>query len=306
MCALWLHHNKPVEHLLGIIEAKKTNAEAIAGYISDFLQSRSITFEKMLGLGFDGASTTSGNRTGIQTRLRLHAPSAIYVHCRYQLLQLAAVNAAGQHAEVKRVLGTLLTIWKAFYYSPKKAEKLKESQAELQSPEVKMQKPSDTRWLACERAVRAVWLCLPALVTTFEEIYDETGDAEAHGIAILSTKYKTVACIYMLYYVLHTVVALQASVPAMVESTTRRLMELTKNVNTCTRFKDHSSVFTDDAQLGAKNIVVKRKKITCFFTRSIVGTCKVLLTTLIEGWSLQILSLLCLFLIHDISQLTIN
>jgi len=55
---------------------------------------------KTRGLGFDGASTMSGNRTSVQTRLRLHAPSAIYVHCRCHLLQLAAVNAAGEHAEV--------------------------------------------------------------------------------------------------------------------------------------------------------------------------------------------------------------
>ena len=99
----------------------------------------------MRGLGFDGASTMSGHRTGVQTRLRLHSPSAIYVHCRCHQLQLAALNAAGEHIQVKRVLGTLLTIWKAFHYSPKKAEKLAEIQAELNSPEIKMQKLSDTR-----------------------------------------------------------------------------------------------------------------------------------------------------------------
>lgn len=49
-----------------------------------------------------------------------HSPSAIYVHCRCHQLQLAALNAANEHTEVKRVLGTLLTIWKAFHYSPKK------------------------------------------------------------------------------------------------------------------------------------------------------------------------------------------
>ena len=95
----------------------------------------------------------------------------------------------------------------------------------------------NSRWLSpvinagChkERAVRAVHQSLPALVTTFEEIYNETGDAEAHGIATLLTKYKynTVACIYMLSDVLHTVAKLQeslqgkevdlASVPGMVE-----------------------------------------------------------------------------------------
>ncbi len=58
-----------------------------------------------------------------------------------------------------------------------------------------MLKPSDTRWLARERAVRVVRQSLPALVATFEEIYDEKGDAEAHGIATLLP---TVATIYML------------------------------------------------------------------------------------------------------------
>lgn len=102
-----------------------------------------------------------------------------------------------------------------------------------------MQKPSDTRWLARERAVRAVRRGLPALVSTFEEIYHDIGDAEAHGIATILTKYNTVACIYMLSDVLHTLAKLQeslqgkeidlASIPGMVESTTTRLKELKDN-----------------------------------------------------------------------------
>ena len=80
----------------------------------------------------------SGHRSGVQTHLRLHALSAVYVHCRCHKLQLAAVNAAAKHTQVNRVLGILLTIWKAFPYSPKKAEKLAEIQAELNSPEIKM------------------------------------------------------------------------------------------------------------------------------------------------------------------------
>ena len=74
-----------------------------------------------------------------------------------------------------------------------------------------MQKPSDIRWLARERAVSAVRRSLPALVSTFQEIYAETGEAESHGIATLLVKYKTVACIYMLSDVLHIVAKLQRS-----------------------------------------------------------------------------------------------
>ena len=101
VCARWLQHGRPVEHFLGIVPAKETNAEAISGYLSSFLKSRSISFVKMRGLGFDGANTMSGHRSGVQTRLRLLAPSALYVHCRCHKLQLAAVSAAQEHTEVK-------------------------------------------------------------------------------------------------------------------------------------------------------------------------------------------------------------
>ena len=84
------------------------------------------------------------------------------------------------------MFGTLLTMWKMFHYSPKKAETLAEIPAALDSPELKVQKPSDTRWLARGRCVRAVRRSLPALVATFQEMYDESGDAEAYGLARLN------------------------------------------------------------------------------------------------------------------------
>ena len=88
----------------------------------------------------------SGERRGVQVRLRVYSPSALYVHCHQ--LQLAAIHASKEHNEVRLVLGTLLTIWKTFHYSPKKAETLVEIQAVLNSPELRVNKPSDTRWLA--------------------------------------------------------------------------------------------------------------------------------------------------------------
>ena len=126
----------------------------------------------------------------------------------------------------------------------------------------------------CETAVRAVRQSLPALVTTFEEIYSETGDAEAHGIATLLVKYKTVASIYMLCDVLHTVAKLQgslqgktidlASVPGKVEGTIKRLKELKEKSDTSTWFKDHMNVFTDTSLLGSRKIVVKDEEKVSF------------------------------------------
>ena len=86
---------------MGIVHAKETNAQVIAGYLCDFMKSKDLSFENLRGLGFDGTNTMSGHRSGVQTRLRVHAPSAFYVHCRCHQLLLAAVDAAEGHVQVK-------------------------------------------------------------------------------------------------------------------------------------------------------------------------------------------------------------
>lgn len=179
---------------------------------------------------------------------------------------MAAVHSANEHSEVKCVFGTLLAIWKAFNYSAKKAEKLTEIEAELNIPELKVGKPSDTRWLARERCIRGVRRVLPALIQTFEEVYAESGDAEAYGLSKLLCTYKFVACLYMLCDVLHTVAKLQGSlqtkdldlsvIPSMVESTLERLRELKDNPVSSTWFKDHSLVFSSPDHLGNLNVTV--------------------------------------------------
>ncbi len=114
MCARWIEDGKAVEHFLGIVHAQDVTA---GQYLLNFLD---IPIQKLRGLGFDGASTTSGVRSGVQIRMRYHSPSALYIHCRCHQLQLAAVAAANEHTEVKRVFRTLLTMWKAFHYTRQK------------------------------------------------------------------------------------------------------------------------------------------------------------------------------------------
>ena len=94
---------------------------------------------------------------------------------------------------------------------------------------------------------------MPALVAMFQEMYDESGDTMAYGLARLVCKYKSVAYLYMFCDVLHTLAKLQGSlqsqglnltsVPGMVEGTIARLKELKEMPNTSTWFKDHASVF---------------------------------------------------------------
>ena len=52
------------------------------------------------------------------------------------------------------------TLWKRFYYSSKKAEAMK----------------------YCVRTIRKE---LPSLITTLDNMYDSTGDAEAYGVSLV-------------------------------------------------------------------------------------------------------------------------
>ena len=96
-------------------------------------------------MGFDGAATFSGDKTGVQRRLKEISPHALFAHCRCHVLQLASVQAANATPGINHVDTTLMTLWKFFHHSPKRAESLKEIQKVLDIPELKIVKPSDTR-----------------------------------------------------------------------------------------------------------------------------------------------------------------
>ncbi len=85
---------------------------------------------------------------------------------------------------------------------PQKAEHLKHIQSILNLPELKVVKPSETRWLSHERCVPAILKELPALIITLHELYNESGDAEAYGLAAVIGSYSGVATIVLLSVVL--------------------------------------------------------------------------------------------------------
>ena len=69
---------------------------------------------------------------------------------------------------IKHVYTTLMTLWKFFHYSPKRAKSIKEIQKVVDLPELKIVKPSDTRWLAHEYCVKAVKASYSSIVLALE------------------------------------------------------------------------------------------------------------------------------------------
>ena len=193
----WIENGEPTEHFIDLLPMKRTDAESIYSALVECLKSKNIQLSNLIGMGFDGAATFSGEKSGIQARMKKHSPHVLFVHCHCHQLQLACVQAANGTAGIEHVYVTLTTLWRFFYYSPKRAQSLKEVQKVLDFPELKIVKPSDTRWLAHERCVRAVKASYSAITTPLDHIYSESHEPEALGIKKALCKKSTIAAIYV-------------------------------------------------------------------------------------------------------------
>jgi len=202
LCFRWLVNGLPEEHFLTILHVTATDAKSITDVLTSFMSQKNLDYRKLVGQGYDGAATFSGIHSGVQKRIRAHAAHALYIHCACHRLQLASIQAGGSVLVIKKMFGSMTNLWKFFHFSPKRAEALKAVQAVLCLPELKVVKPSDTRWLSHERCIRAIRKELPALIITLQELYEESGDAEAYGLALVFSSFSGVASVILLSEVL--------------------------------------------------------------------------------------------------------
>ena len=126
ICCWWIVNRKTEEHFLTVLHICAQDASTISDVINSFLESKNLDYRKLIGQGYDGAATFAGERNGVQKRMRTLAAHSFYIHCACHRLQLASMQAANSVPEIKKMFGTMGNIWKLFY-SPKKAESLKQS-----------------------------------------------------------------------------------------------------------------------------------------------------------------------------------
>ena len=225
---------------------KRTDAESIYSALVECLKSKNIQLSNLIGMRFDGAVTFSGKKSGVQARMKKHSPHALFVHCHCHQLQLPCVQAENGTAGIEHVYVTLTTLWKFFYYYPKRAQSLKEVQKVLDFPELKIVKTSDTRWLAHERCMRAVKASYSAIITALDHIYSKSHELEALGIKKALCKKSTIAAIYLLDYVLPQVAKLS-----------RALQTENIDLSMISSLLDATLHSIDDAVLSSSNSVLE-------------------------------------------------
>ena len=143
-------------------------------------------------------------KKGVQARMKKNSPHAIFVHC--HLLQLACAQAANYTEGIKHVYITFDHPVEVFSLLSKMIRE-PEVQRVLSLPKLKIVKPSDTRWLAHERCVKAE-ANYAAIVVTLENIYEQSHEPEVLGISKARSKESTLSAIFLLDFVLALVIKL--------------------------------------------------------------------------------------------------
>ena len=73
------------KQFLTYIEVKRMDAESLATYILDTLHQHGLDTCKIVSVGYDGASVTSGHCTGVQQRIKQVVPG----HKMYNVMHIA-------------------------------------------------------------------------------------------------------------------------------------------------------------------------------------------------------------------------
>ena len=169
--------NLPKESLLGIVKiGTSKTAEALQEIIQKFLEKKKLDISNIRFTGLDRTNAMSGERKGLQCRIRHLAPYSIYLNCSNHRPVLCLVHLIKKYDILLPLDRLLISVWKHFKYSSVKQVVFEEAQKSMEQKALKILKACTTRWLThgetCNRIVSQFELLIDALNTLFFEKRD--------------------------------------------------------------------------------------------------------------------------------------
>ena len=126
----------------------------------------------------------------------------IVTHCSAHRLSLASCDASDASSMVPRFQQILNQIYVFFSRSFVRTAELSEMRKALNEPHLKLQQPTETRWLSHQNAVDAPRRCLNAVYTTLQQEAAERAEATAYGLCKEIEKPEFIASLLLLSNIL--------------------------------------------------------------------------------------------------------
>ena len=173
ICIRWVNKDfEANEEFLGLHEVESTNATSLMAMIRDVMIRLNLSFSKLRGQCYDGASSMSGIRTGVATQIQKEEPRAVYTHCYGHSLNLACSDTIKRCKVMNDALDVTQEICKLVKKSPHRDALLHRIKEQLSdnSPGIRVLCP--TRWTVRAKALGSILENYHAL----QMLWDGSGD----------------------------------------------------------------------------------------------------------------------------------
>ena len=109
---------------VALLKLNRVRAVDTADALVKCLENLGLSLSELRGQGYDGTSTMSGHKSGVEARIREKQPKAVYTHCASHSLNLVIVKSCSV-PEIRNCIDSIksTTIW--VKYSPKREALLK-------------------------------------------------------------------------------------------------------------------------------------------------------------------------------------
>uniref|UniRef100_A0A1X7U3E0 DUF4371 domain-containing protein n=1 Tax=Amphimedon queenslandica TaxID=400682 RepID=A0A1X7U3E0_AMPQE len=134
------------EELIGLYEVSSIDTGSLVSVVKDTLLRLNLSFKKVRGQCYDGASNMSCARSGVAKQILDEQPKAFYTKCYGHSLNLAVVDTMKKCSTLKKDLNTTHEITKLVKYSPRSECLFKSIKGDITpgSPGIRVLCP--TRW----------------------------------------------------------------------------------------------------------------------------------------------------------------
>ena len=147
ICVRLVHPNDKIsEHLLACQRAVGTTAEALFRVILSKIDSKGVSFDKLVAQTYDGAANMSGYYNGLQALIQNKLNKNVWcVHCYAHSLNLVLSDIASVAVDVVTLFGNLETMYVLFSKSNSANDVFEEVQQTQGLPVRSLTRPNTVR-----------------------------------------------------------------------------------------------------------------------------------------------------------------
>uniref|UniRef100_UPI00359004C9 zinc finger MYM-type protein 1-like n=1 Tax=Myxine glutinosa TaxID=7769 RepID=UPI00359004C9 len=236
------------EHFLGFLVAPESTGLGLSDLILSSLEELNIPFSDCRGQSYDNGGNMKGKNKGVQARLLVKNPRALYVPCGARTLNLVVADAAKNSIDATSFFGNVHKIYTLFSAAPQRWAILKRHVT------ITVKSWSETRWESRVNSIIPLRYQASGLRDALLEVREKATDAitkiEAQSLAEEVGSFRFQICTV----VWHDVLSKINTVSKLLQSST---MQLDVAVNLLESTKSHLLSYRNDgfaaAQASAKD-----------------------------------------------------